>query len=57
MGASYIENIESSEKMALRQKKGTFVFDVVYEESGEKDEVTLDTERVSACGRKVSCPK
>ena len=29
--------------MVLKQKKDTFVSDFVYEETGEKDEVTLDT--------------
>ena len=43
VGSSYIENIDTSEKMLLKQKKGTYVFDVVYEETGERDEVTLDT--------------
>ena len=29
--------------MALRAHRGTYVFDVVYEETGEKDVVTLDS--------------
>ena len=42
-GESFIENIQTLENMEVREHKGTYVFDVVYEQNGEKDIVIHDS--------------
>ena len=39
----FIQNIESGERMRLRENRGTYVFDVIYEDTKEKGIVTLDS--------------
>ena len=39
----FIQNIISCERMQLRKERGTFVFDVVFEDTGEDGKVTLDS--------------
>ena len=39
----FIQNIESGERMMLRESRGTYVFDVIYEDTKEKGVVTLDS--------------
>ena len=38
---SYVENLNTGERIKLRRDKGTFVFDVQYSCNGEMDTVTL----------------
>ena len=42
-GESFIQNVKTKEKMEVREHRGTYVFDVVYEQTGERDVVTLDS--------------
>ena len=39
----FIQNISTGERMKLREEKGTYVFDVVFEETKEAGQVTLDS--------------
>ena len=39
----FIQNINSRERMRLREKRETYVFDVAYEENKEKGEATFDS--------------
>ena len=39
----FIQNISTGERMRLREKRRTSVFDVVFEDTKEKGEVTLDS--------------
>ena len=39
----FIQNINPGERMKLREKRGTYAFDVVYEENKEEGEVTIDS--------------
>ena len=39
----FIQNLESGERMQMRKDRGTFVFDVVYEDTKETGTVTLDS--------------
>ena len=39
----FIQNIETGERMRLRKDRGTYVFDVIYEDNGEQGKVTLDS--------------
>ena len=39
----FIQNIGTGERMQLREKRGAYVFDVVFEDTKEKGEVTLDS--------------
>jgi hypothetical protein len=41
-GESFIENIASGERLAMRVERGTYVFDVEYED-GEEGSITLDS--------------
>ena len=39
---SYVENVQTGEKMRLREQKGVYVFDVQYQ-NGEEGTITLDS--------------
>ena len=39
----YIQNLESGERMKMRKERGTFVFDVIFEDTKEAGTVTLDS--------------
>ena len=39
----FIQNIETGERMQLRKDKGTYVFDVIFEDTKELGKVTLDS--------------
>ena len=39
----FIQNIEAGERMQLRKDRGTYVFDVILEDTGEQGKVTLDS--------------
>lgn len=42
-GRSYVENIESGERMLLKKEKGTYVFEVKYLDDGMVGNITLDS--------------
>ena len=39
----FIQNLETGERMRLREEMGTYVFDVIFEDTKERGQVTLDS--------------